>query len=285
MIGRFIALMAALLLAGCGEPAPDAPAPAPAMWEVTRADGQKAWLFGTVHALPDGLAWRTPLLSSVLEETDLLVVEVSDLGNSNLAEQAFTALATTPGMPPLLSRVPAADRANLAAALERVDMDEAQFASTETWAAALIIANAERTGEVANGVDRALLSHGLRVSALESFGKQFAIFDRLAPADQQVLLVETAQDADPAEERAMVEAWAAGDTEALQREIDSGFLTDPELRQALLIARNDAWTVEVVRLLDGGYRPLVAVGAAHLLGPEGLPALLAARGYTVRRIQ
>ena len=285
MMRGLVAFLAALLLAACGEAERNARAPSPALWEVSDAEGHKGWLFGTVHALPDGTEWQTPLLMAILEQTGVLVVEVSDLGQSDLATQAFSALAVTPGLPPLLSRVPAADRPALAAALDRADMDEAEFASTESWAAALIIANADRVGEVANGVDRALLARGLPILSLESFAEQFAIFDQLAPEDQQVLLVETAEDADPAEERALIEAWAAGDDETLRREIDSGFLTDPELRRALLDRRNRAWVEEVAPLLEEDHRPFVAVGAAHLLGPGGLPALLEARGFKVRRLQ
>ena len=58
-----------------------------------------------------------------------------------------------------------------------------------------------------------------------------------------------------------------------------------EMYQALLVKRNQAWAERIEPLLAEGRRPLVAVGTAHLLGPDGVAALLEARGYTVRRIQ
>jgi len=285
MIRRLAAVaVLLLLLAACGSE-PTGPQPSPAMWEVTDKDGHTGWLFGTVHALPDGTAWRTPLLMDTLAKSNLLVVEVSDLGATNLAEQAFVALAASPNMPPILSRVPAADRDALAAAIDRAGMKESDFASTETWAAALQIANARRTGQVENGVDVALLATGKHVYPLESFAEQFAMFDHLAEADQRVLLAETAKAEDPNEEQEMVAAWAKGDIQVLRREIDTGFLTDPELREALLTSRNQDWAEQVAPIIAGNHRPLIAVGTAHLIGPEGLPALLEQRGFTVKRIQ
>jgi uncharacterized protein YbaP (TraB family) len=38
-------------------------------------------------------------------------------------------------------------------------------------------------------------------------------------------------------------------------------------------------------LLIRGARPFVAVGLAHLVGHDGLPAMLSAQGYTVTRLQ
>jgi len=61
-------------------------------------------------------------------------------------------------------------------------------------------------------------------------------------------------------------------------------LADKELRQALLVDRNTAWTLRLENLLSAKDRPLVAVGAGHLLGPDGLPAMLEKDGYIVRRL-
>jgi uncharacterized protein YbaP (TraB family) len=286
MIGRqLLALAGAVALAACGTSERDWPAPSPALWEVTGPDGSHGWLFGTIHALPDGAEWRTPRLDAALDDAGVLVVEVAALGDEAAASEAFEAVASSPGLPPLLQRVPAVDRPMLAGALDRAGIDEADLARTESWAAALLIANRARQGEADNGVDRGLLAQGLPVIGLESHAVQFALFDGLAEDDQAVLLAETAREAAEARGDRLAEAWLTGDLAVLEREMQRGILADPELRRVLLTARNAAWAERVAGLLAAQRRPFVAVGAAHLLGDEGLPALLAGRGYTVRRIQ
>jgi uncharacterized protein YbaP (TraB family) len=252
---------------------------------VTGADGAHGWLFGTIHALPDGVAWRTPALEAALGEAGTMVVEVDALGDQKTAADAFAAVSSSPGLPPLLQRVPAADRPALAEALDRAGLDETDLARTESWAAALLIANGARKSQAGNGVDRALLGQGLPVVALESHAVQFAMFDRLAEEDQAVLLNDAAREAGSPTEERLAEAWLTGDLGMLERELTGGVLADPELREALLTRRNAAWVERVAGLHAEGRRPFVAVGAGHMLGDGGLPALLAARGYTVRRIQ
>ena len=59
---------------------------------------------------------------------------------------------------------------------------------------------------------------------------------------------------------------------------------DPALRAALLTDRNRHWAAALTPLLQEGPRPLIAVGTAHLVGPDGLAALLEAQGYRIRRL-
>jgi uncharacterized protein YbaP (TraB family) len=280
-----LALGGALALAGCGEPARDWPEPSPALWEVTGPGGEQSWLFGTIHSLPEGARWRTAAVDHAFERSSLLVVEVAELGRSDEAGAIFQRLATTPGLPPLTQRVPPADRPALAAFLDRAGMDDDAFSDTESWGAALLLANAVRRSDSGNGVDRALIADAPRVEGLESFEEQYAVFDRLPAAEQAELLTALAADAEGDFEDRRVIAWLTGDMAALERDSSAGILADPELREALQLARNRAWAQRVGELLESGERPFVAVGAAHMWGDEGMPALLVERGFIVRRVQ
>ena len=285
MIARLLAALATLaLLAGCGAKAPDWPAPAPALWEITAPSGETGWLFGTIHALPDGAEWRTPALDRVARQAGVLVVEVADPGSPRIAEM-FRELGETPGQPPLLQRVEPEARPALAALLDRADADEADFAATESWAAALVLAGAARVGDPANGVDRALIDDAQQVLALESIAGQLRLFDALPAQAQSALLAATAREAQADRGEETLRAWLTGDTARLAALDDGTLLADPALREALLAGRNRRWLPVVMQAIKDGRRPLVAVGAAHLPGTDGLIALLEGQGMALRRIQ
>ncbi|MCL6251986.1 TraB/GumN family protein [Altererythrobacter sp. KTW20L] len=290
MIARLVLGLAVLLaLAGCGTAADrDWPEPSPALWEVTSPEGQKAWLFGTVHALPAGAEWRTPAVDDAFSEAGLLVVEIAELGDQAASFPVFQRLAYSPGLPALTARVSGEEREAVEALLEQAGANEADYAEMESWAAAMVLAGGVRSGDPELGVDRQLLGSGKQAGkqamGLESYEQQFALFDSLPQTEQDDLLVAVAREAagDPAQG---LRLWLAGDMDGLEVLGNAGMLGDPELREALLDARNRDWVVRIAPLVGEGRRPFVAVGAAHMLGDGGLPALLAARGFTVRRIQ
>ncbi len=284
--GAVAMLLAPLLILAACTRQPELPPPAPALWQVSGPDGAQGWLFGTAHALPDGYDWRTPRIDDAFAAADTLVVEV-DLAAADAGY--YSRLATTKGLGTPVARVAPAYRARLAEAIADTGHTGAEFVNTESWAVALTLAAAFQFGDSENGVDRALADDrgGKRLVELESYRGQLTIFDRLPAQDQAEMLEAVAAEAGTAaaDSKRQIEAWRTGDIAVIEADMQTGLLADPELRAALLTGRNQAWAGTIDRLFKTGARPFVAVGAAHLLGKEGLPALLEARGYTVTRVQ
>ena len=295
MIRLWGLIVGAMLLAlgGCRTDPPDildGGDDAPLLWEIRdQAGAVRGWLFGTIHALPDGARWRTQRLEQVVDQADLLVVEIATLEDREKMAQIFTRLATSPALPDIGMRVPESSRPALFGLIDQTDYTAADFAQIETWAAALILAQAGDSGDASNGADRALLNDfaGRKVHEFEGTEKQLVIFDTLPEADQRDLLLAVMEEvrANEGDPERLRRAWLAGDAETLETAASTGLMEDPELREALLVMRNRDWVGQLDAILASGERPLVAVGTAHLLGPDGLPTLLARRGYTTRRIQ
>lgn len=294
--GRLLAATLALLLASCGSDASEPSAAAsvegfPAFYEITGRDGElEGWLFGTVHALPPDVEWRSQRLDAAIDQADLLLVEVADLSDSEGMARIFRSMAfdAVPASS-IQARIGSSARAELDLLLAESGIPPDQLDRMESWAAALTLAQQVSTGEPQYGADRALISEfaGRRVVEFEGVRGQLSLFDSLPETEQVDLLEAVIAEASDREDRAseMTVAWKTGDLPALEKASGEGLLADAELRAALLTSRNEAWMSRLLPLLERNERPLIAVGAAHLLGHEGLPTLLAREGYTVRRVQ
>lgn len=286
MSSRPFALLAVLALAGC-QPAPEV---SPALWEVRGPGGQQAWLFGTIHALPDPVDWRSDKVEAALDASDRLVLEVARIDDSTAIAAAFARLGQSPGLAPLSARVPPALRPMLDARLAALGLT-GKLDGLETWAAALTIQqviSAKSGVDTGNGIDRALVGdYRKALGEFEGAEAQLGIFDKLAEEDQLELLAAVLRGADAPQDEArrLEQAWAKGDMAAITAETNRDFLRDPELREALLTGRNRAWSGKLKGLMANGEKPFVAVGAAHLAGPDGLPAQLERQGYRVARLQ
>ncbi|MBD59858.1 MAG: TraB/GumN family protein [Citromicrobium sp.] len=284
----------ACLVAACGQP--DKPRERegeqanPLLWEIARADGTtEGWLLGTIHALPDGAEWRNRTVDGVVADADILAVEIADVGDGRAMASAFLPLASSAGQPPLTARVPPEQRERLAELVgdTRYRLDD--FDRIESWGAALILAQTVDSGaDALNGVDRALIREFPRNRTVELEGahRQFEAFDSLSEGAQRAMLaaiVEESQ-ADPAELRRPIDLYLAGDDAGLERLSHEGMLGNAEIREVLLTRRNADWMAQISRLLESDQRPLIAVGAAHMVGEDGLVALLEAQGYRVTRL-
>lgn len=265
------------------------PPPNPLMYELANADGEvEGWLIGTIHALPEGVSWRTAQIDRVVDDADVLAVEVANLGQDDGVRQVFVELSQSPGLPPIEDRVAPALRADMDAMIARLNTSRAVLRSSEDWAAAIMLAQVDALGDPQYGVDRALIADfsDREVIGFETARTQLGIFDQLAAQDQRELLEGTVEDwaSSKANPERLLRAWLSGDEKTLEAATTKGIMADPELRDALLVERNSDWMAQLLPMLKEAPKPLIAVGAAHLVGPDGLVTMLKAEGYTVRRL-
>lgn len=283
-------LAAACALAGCQRSAalPTADSARPALWRAVRGD-RTLWLFGTIHLLPPGVRWQDGPVAQAIRTSDALVTEIP-AGDPQAQAAAFLGLARAEGLPPLAERLPDADRPALAVALARTGVPATVLDRMTSWGAALTLAaSAGRIGgatrEAAPEAVLARAFAGKPQTALEDFTGQLAIFATLSEAAQRQLLAQSVREVTRAEPdyAKLLSAWRSGDAAGLSAIFDSALAGAPELRTALVTRRNRAWADMLAARPPG--TTLVAVGAGHLLGSEGLPALLSARGFRVARMQ
>src|SRR5262249_20276435 len=122
--------------------------------------------------------------------------------------------------------------------------------------------------------------------ALETIEYQLSRFDEMPMELQDHLLAETLKSMDTEQQSRtkMLDAWRTGDGAAVEAIVLKDLQKEPQLYQRLLVERNKNWLPKLDALLARKGRALVVVGAAHLVGPDGLIAMFKAKGYKVEQL-
>ena len=264
----------------------------PALWRVADAD-TTIYLFGTVHALPEGAKWLEGTVAGALLSSDTLVTEVLP---GTLTDPAFlkryTAAAMLPEGETLRGLLTPEQRTKLEAALAANGLKPDQLDRFKPWFAAntLVLAPLLKKGyAVAAGSEgsiEAKAAEGTKRVGLESGDQQLALFDSM-PRDLQIAnLMEVVDKMGELDERVdrTVTAWLAGEVATVATESEAKD-DDPRMAEALLYPRNRAWADWIAARLAKPGRVFVAVGAGHLAGAHSVQVALADKGLTVTRLQ
>ena len=127
---------------------------------------------------------------------------------------------------------------------------------------------------------------GKEIASLETLEYQIDLFDRMSPATQELLLLQTLRDLDVMEKEfnRIIGAWAGGDAKTLEALLLKSFREFPEIHQKLVSERNRNWLHKIENFLAHNENFIVVVGAGHLVGKDGVIELLKEKGYLVEQL-
>ncbi|MCX7033015.1 MAG: TraB/GumN family protein [Arenimonas sp.] len=291
----FKPVIAALLLATTAGFAQAEP-PRPLLWKVSDADNS-LYLLGSFHFLKEADYPQAASTYAALDDAERVVFELSpaEMNDPELASKMALAARRTDGRT-LQQSVPEATWQALSAYTARRGLAVANFQPYEAWFVSLLVSINEMQLlglDPEMGLDKHFaqraLDAGKPVAGLETGDQQIALFDGMDQRQQLQALDDTlAEMADiESEIEAMHALWRAGDADGLFAATGAEMKADyPALYQRINVDRNRAWLPRLAGMLDQGTSDdtLVVVGAMHLLGQDGVVAMLRAKGYTVERL-
>src|SRR3954471_6489781 len=262
-------------------------------WKAT-GKGGTIYLMGSIHVMSESFYPLNPVLEAAFKDSDLLVEEV-DL-NEMLDPMAQMSILTRGMLPSNQSLDKVLSPATLTLvkkALGDLGTAGGPLMRFKPWMLAITLQGMElmKSGfDPALGLDQHFFDQardrGTAVQGLETVEFQISRFDSMSMEQQDRMLAETLKEL--ATETATVgklgDAWKSGDVPAIERIALADLKSDPLMYQRLLVERNQNWMPKIEALFTRSGRALVVVGAAHLVGPDGLLAMLRAKGYTVEQL-
>lgn len=278
--------------------------PVPLLWKVSDIDNE-LYLLGSFHLLKSDDYPLSPEIGEALADAEEVVFEVSpaEMGSPELGLKMGQAAARTNGKP-LEADLPPATAQQLdqwatenAEVLRTMGIPQPRLLQVfDAWFVSLTVSIVEMTKiglDPKLGLDLHIAGKASeakkKTDGLELGSEQIAFFEGMSASEQLQMLDESlSMTGDGVKETAELHrAWRNGDVETLLRVMNLEMRKEyPQLYKRLLVARNDAWVPKLERRLkqDSTDDTLVVVGAAHLLGEDGVVEKLRAKGYKVERI-
>jgi uncharacterized protein len=262
------------------------------LWKV-QSGSKLVYVAGSVHALSPDVYPLSPAFERAFSASDTLVEEI-DLAEADVLTLAPTILAK--GMyldGRRFDSVVSKETATLVAGrLKEAGLPAEMFQAMKPWMVMLTVAALEvqKAGLDPNlGLDKHFYDRakaaGKTIIGLETTASQIDRLDTMSESLQEQLLRSSLSEADTARNslKTIVAAWRRGDSTALEKTLLADFTEYPAAYRSLIVERNHNWIPQIDACLARSTPCMVVVGAAHLVGPDGLLTLLHRKGYKIEQ--
>ncbi|KAF7768961.1 hypothetical protein PCIT_a3497 [Pseudoalteromonas citrea] len=268
---------------------------APALYKVEKA-GVTSYLLGTVHVGDHSMEGLSQRITSAIDATNALVVEVNinALSPSEIQRRSAPFMLLTPPKS-LKNQISAYNYTRLTNYLAKKNISIDLFSQFAPWAVMVTILQMEyqKLGFKDDfGIDKQAIqyaqSKAMPIIELETLEQQLEMFNHLSTQGDH-MLTETFKQMGDIEHYFLdlIRAWKEGDMTTLSKYYRLSF-DDSEYGQfsekVMLVERNNNWIKQLASQLVK--QPLfIAVGALHLPEKHGLLIQLKQQGFTVKKMQ
>jgi uncharacterized protein YbaP (TraB family) len=262
------------------------------LWKV-HAGTKVLYLAGSVHALgadsyPLSAAFENAFTASgtLVEEINLAEAESLTAAPMLLAKGMYSDGRTFDGV------VSKETVALVAARLKETGLPLEMIRPMKPWMVMLMLTalEAQKAGlDASLGLDKYFYdkANAARkpVIGLETAESQIDRFDKMPETVQEQMLRSTLTELETANDslKSMVTMWQRGDTAGLEKTMLSSFGPYKAAYASLIVERNRNWMPQIEACMAKTSPCFVVVGAAHLVGPDGLLTLLRQKGYRVEQ--
>lgn len=263
------------------------------VWKITSGENT-VYLGGTVHLLRPSDYPLPEEYEQAYQESAVLVFEtdISSMNDLSIQAETLKQLTYTDGQS--LDTVLNDEAYN--ALSEYIATIGIPMAMIEQFKPGMIISmlqflEFQKIGFTPQGVDAYFniraMGDAKTLEELESLEEQIGFLAAMGEGNENEFILLSLSDLDEIAEvmEDMIFAWRTGDNEKLSEMFVADMLNEaPELYESLLRGRNLNWIPQIDKMLADEDVEFVLVGAAHLVGNDGLLELLKARGYKVSQL-
>lgn len=262
------------------------------LWEIT---GKKvkspSYLFGTMHLIPKKDFLFPESLQEKVKSTEVLVMEIGGISEQMKAlplmmldSGSLFDLFSKPQLDSLFSYTE-----------EKLGYNEEQMRLSFSKMKPIVLIqlfSKDQFGEDPESYEMSLeqiaQKENMTIMGLETIEEQIGFLDNLSPEDQVNMVMETIRgnndDAALNEALKLVEVYLSQDIDEIYNYISQSGMNSKEFEEEMVTKRNHNWIKPIQKIIRKN-KAFIAVGAAHLGGPDGVIELLRKEGYTVTPVK
>ena len=264
------------------------------LWKV-QSKTNTAYIAGSIHAYKSELFPLPKNMEDAFDKSDVLAVEANI--NEIKPESIMTMIngAFYQDGSTLENHLSKENYDITLKKLNELNLSPELFKNTKPWFIALTLTSVEllKLGlDPEHGIDKYFLKKAenkKKIKELESIDYQVNLLNSFSDAEQELFLVSAFSDLEllKGEINEILKAWNQGDTKTMESFVSKSLQDDDRMLpvyEKLIFERNKNMASKIEGYLKTEEHYFVVVGAAHLVGKDGIIEILKKKGYLVEQL-